>query len=288
MVRRIPAWWPTSQAGAAYFYANGLIFWRGKLWVAPRSFYAVDPAASLPLTLYAEDGQTITVPGLTAQKFSGFIKRGPGLDPLLGAGGYESGQGSQSGPSLATLSGQKLIEYQWPGAPGAPDANGVPTNWNQRAPRDTNYRPIDGATMVNGVLTGGFVVDWWGAWIPRVINGALQGRWASDMVFGGGLDLPEGITFWPWIGTGDLAYARQTALFAGDGLQRTYRYRYDRTTYQFVDYTAIPEFVYMPVTGHELGPDGKVYLATAYQYWDPTDPNRLDIAVRVYSAGSGF
>jgi hypothetical protein len=261
----IARWWPSSQSGAQHVYPNGLVFWQNKLWVAVRGFYTVDPAATMPMTIYAQDGQTIAI-NLPQQKFSGFVKRGPGLDPLIGGGGYESGQGSQSGPSLATLSGQRLIEYQWPGLPGS-----NLENWNQRAPRDTNYYPSD-----HGIRR-----DYWVAWEPRTVNGQLQGRWASDMVFGGGLALPDGITYWPWQGVGPLDYALQEPTFGK--ITQTSVYRYDPNSYQFVDYKLWPDTTFAPVKGQELGPDGKIYLSVINQWWGQgTTDLWTDVAIKVY------
>jgi hypothetical protein len=240
--RTIQPWWPTSMAGASDIYTNGLVWWQNKLWVAPRAFYALDPASTAPLKIYAQDGQVMTFSGLTMQKFSGFVKRGPGLDPLLGCGGYESGQGSQSGPSLATLTGQKLIEYQWPADPG-PVINGVPANWNLRAPRDTNYSVNDPGHE-------------WIGWTPRLVNGVLEGRWTWDRIFSGGLVLPDGIYYWPYMATGPIAYADQ-----GFRTPVTYAYRYDPSTYRFLDFAHAAGFGDGPVLGQELGPDGKMYLA---------------------------
>jgi len=260
-VRVIPGWWPAEEG-----YANGLIFWRGKLWVAPRVFYDTTNGGGTPLTIYAEDGETMAFPLLTRQKFSGFVKRGPGLDPYLGSGGYESGQGTQSGPSLASLSGQRLIEYGWPAFPGA-----NLEYWNERAPREPNY-----------FLTGH--VDDWVAWEPRLINGVLEGRWASDHIFAGGLVLPEGIVYWPWMGTGEMNYGWQSyPSFSAPGMGRTYTYRYDPSTYQLIDYTQQPGFGIWGVAGQELGPDGKIYLTHVNQ-WQGNSPYSVDAALKVYSS----
>jgi hypothetical protein len=263
----IARWWPGTLSGAQGVYPNGLVFWQNKLWVAVRGFYTVEPSATMPMTIYAQDGQTIAT-NLPQQKFSGFVKRGPGLDPLLGAGGYESGQGSQSGPSLATLSGQRLIEYQWPGMPGS-----NLEYWNQRAPRDTNYYPSD-----HGDTTR---TDYWVAWNPRTVNGQLQGRWASDYVFGGGLALSDGITYWPWQGTGPLDYVNQNPTFAFDGKTQTSQYRYDANTYQFISFAKLQDTGRFPVKGQELGPDGKVYLSVINPWWD-SGQNMTDVAIKVY------
>jgi hypothetical protein len=121
--------------------------------------------------------------------------------------------------------------------------NGVPANWNLRAPRDTNYSVAS---------------DSWVGWSPRTINGVLEGRWACDVIFGGGLALPDGISYWPWMGTGLIAYAHQRPTLALQGTERTCTYRYDPSTYRFHNFTP---FGSDWVRGQELGPDGKVYLA---------------------------
>ena len=240
-VRSIPCWWNTGNGNGCY--AQGLAWWQNKLWMTPRFFYATNGEELKTLTVFAEDGQTINTP-LLRQAFAGFVKRGPGLDPYLGSGGYESGQGTRSGPSLATLQGQSLIEYGWPGSPG-PLVSGKPANWDQRAPREPNYYPVGH-------------VDSWVAWEPRTINGVLEGRWACDRIQGGGLVLPEGITYWAWQGVGDLDYARQNSTFAA--VDQTSEYYYDSSTFKFTGYARRPEFGAYPVLGQELGPDGKVYL----------------------------
>jgi hypothetical protein len=243
-------------------YANGLILWRGKLWASPRKFYDTTPPPTL--SLFAQDGERLTL-NLPRQVFSGFVKRGPGLDPLIGCGGYESGQGSSSGPSLATLEGRSLLQYSWPADPGPVGSNGVPASWNDRAPREPNYSCSS---------------DSWVAWKPRIINGMLQGRWASDCIYGGGLMLPEGITYWAYQGTGDLEYGRQRPTFAAQGLERTYEYRYDPSKYKLSGYFARPDLGSGPVLGQELGPDGKVYLAHGSQW--TSGGFQADVALRVY------
>lgn len=240
--RTIPAWWD-------YGYTSGLLFWRGKLWAAPKVYY--DTAPPQTMVIIAEDGESLTL-NLPRQAFAGFVKRGPGLDPFIGAGGDESGSGGTRGPSLATLDGQRLIEYGRPfqlAEPGDPLAH-----WNDVAPREPNYFAEDGS-------------DGWLSFEPRVINGVLEGRWAADRVFGGGLVLPEGVTFFPWMGTGPLNYGRQEPTFGAWSKRRTYRYRYDATTYQLIDYekTGLGE-----VRGQELGPDGTVYLSFLHQWADPS------------------
>jgi hypothetical protein len=218
----------------------GLAFFRGKLWVAPRAFYAQESTIDTNLTLYASDGETIRL-RQKMQVFAGFVKRGPGEDPLIGGGGYESGQGTVSGPTLATLDGKVIITYAWPETPG-----GGLRHWNSRAPRDPNF------------TVGGVAKDSWVGWEPRVVNGKLEGRWASDRIYAGGLVLPEGVTYWPWMATGGpLDYGHQTYTFVPDKDNRTYEYRYTPDG-KFVSYQQRPALGV--IAGQELGPDGTVYL----------------------------
>jgi hypothetical protein len=236
-VRTIPKWWPDLEG--AQYYANGLAFFRGKLWASPKNLYASSPlAGSGPLTLHSSDGDAIplTIP---RQKFSGFVKRA-GQEPLIGGGGYASGQGSVSGPTLATMDGRVLISYEWPDLPGT-----NLENWNKRAPRDPNY-------FVEGHG------DSWVGWEPRTINGVREGRWASDNLFGGGLLLPDGVKYWPLMGIGELKYSYQSFGFAAPGNLLTYEYTYDPNTYQFQSYQRVGMGM---VLGHEVAPDGTVYLA---------------------------
>ena len=277
-VKRTPRFWAANRG-----YCNGLVFWQGKVWATTRVFYAIPGDPSSPVhpdtLLTATDGQTITLSGLPQNVFGGFVKRGPNQDPLIGCGGYESGQGSSSGPSLGTLQGQQLIRYGWPSSPGTVGANGVPANWNQRAPREPNYSVVKSGTNI--------LEDSWVGWNPRTINGVLEGRWASDRIYSGGLVLPEGITYWAWVGTGKLDYALQSLTFAPSNLNKTYAYRYDPATYQLIDYRHCPEFdatgipeLQERICGQELGPDGKVYLAHGCQWQSGT--YRTDVALKVF------
>lgn len=243
-------------------YASGLYYGDltgsgKKLWCAPKVYYDTFP----PLTtmLVAEDGEVVTVP-VPRQKFAGFVKRGPGLKPYIGSGGDESGQGGACGPTCATLDGQVLVNYERPDMPGAEDANGVPMYWNQRAPRDPNY-----STVYHG--------DSWIGWYPRVINGVLEGRWASDRVSGGGLVLPEGIAHWARMGTGVIDYGNQSPTFTWPVFRRTYRYLHDAVTGACTSYdlTGLGH-----VTGQELGPDGTVYLLETDAWSSTGDPERCD------------
>lgn len=243
--KTIPKWWVAIE-NIGPMYANGLAFFRGKVWAAPKVAYATGPGQfDGLLILSSPDGDRIDVP-LNRQRFSGFVKRA-GKEPLIGAGGYASGQGSCSGPSLGTMDGQRLIEYGWPAKPG-PNME----FWNDRAPREPNY------------WSEGHGDEWIG-WEPRTINGVRQGRWASDMICGGGLFLPDGIKYWPLMGIGELKYGYQSYGFAAEGNVRTYEYTYPVAVLdQPGDYRQSPSFQMVGmglVLGQEVAPDGTVYLS---------------------------
>jgi hypothetical protein len=134
---------------------------------------------------------------------------------------------------------------------GPIDAENRPANWDQRAPREPNYH-LD--------------TDSWVGFNPRVIAGELQGRWAADRIFGGGLWLLEGICWWVWTGTGFIDYARQEPTFAEWQNRRTYRHVRETDTHRLrYELTGLGE-----VRGQELGPDGLVLLSFLHQWSHPT------------------
>ena len=222
-------------------YPNGIAFWQGKFWVSPRVYYDTAPPSTLTIT--AEDGETKTI-NLPRQAFSGFVKRGPGVEPLLGSGGYESGQGWTRGPSLATMAGEILIHF--------PQTN----EWNGCEVREGNYS-VD--------------QDGWVGMNPR--NG--EGRWACDRVYGGGLILPEGICYWPRMGTGRLDYNRQNTTFGE--VDKCYKYTYDPATYKLKSYGLAGIGM---VGGQEIDAEGNVYLAVR-DSWGSGMYN-VDVAIRVW------
>jgi len=248
-IRIIPGWWPDAEG-----YGNGLAYFDGTLWVGTRVFY--DQAPTPTLTYYAMDGRTRTIQ-LPRQRFGGFVKRGAGLEPYVGCGGYQSGQGSCSGPTMALMDGTVLISHEWPGLPGE-----NLENWNLRAPREPNYWPIGH-------------IDSWVSWEPRVVNGVLEGRWASDRVLSGGLVLPEGICYWCRMGVGETDYNNQLYTFTTD--EKTYKYVYDKNTYQLIDWT---EVQLGRIGGQEIDNLGRVYLCETNAW--KSGQYQVDCAVRVY------
>lgn len=223
-------------------YGNGVCLWQGKVWVSAKNIYDTNPPSTFEM--FAIDGEKKLI-NLPRQKFSGFVKIGPGIDPLVGCGGYESGQGWCRGPSLGTMDGQVLIDNQ------------QTTEWDKMTPREPNYSGSP-----------------WVAIGPQ--NG--EGRWACDRVYGGGLMLPEGVVYWPWMGTGDLQYSRQNATFGDEARDRTYKYVYDRETYQLKSYERVDN---KAVMGHEIDADGNVYLSLAKQW--KSEQYQVDPVVAVFT-----
>lgn len=228
MTRKIPGWW---EGG----YANNLAFHDGKLWAAPRTFYDMKPPPNL--VLYARSGETKNV-FLPRQQYSGFVKSPGGKFPEVGGGGYESGQGSAFGPTLAKLDGTRLIHHDMSG------------KWDTREKREPNYYPVGHK-------------DGWTALEPRTINGKKEGRWACDRIYGGGIKLPTGVYYWPYMGTGDIDYKRQNITFAATDV--TYQYRYDPETYKLNGWKLIPDLG--AVHGQEVSPDGKLLYLNEGNAW---------------------
>ena len=146
-------------------YAGGLFYEDNCLWVSPRKFYDTSPP--LEFSLYGKDLTTGEVKTklvkLPRAAFGGgFVKAKGGklANTLLGCGGYESGQGSVAGPTLATADGKILINQK----------NHGTSEFSQRELRPANYWPKD---HKNG----------WMALEPQ--NGV--GRWACDRIHAGGI-----------------------------------------------------------------------------------------------------
>ena len=237
----IPQFW----AGG---YAGGLAYENGELVVSPRIQYDTSPGPLVVSRMNLATGVVSHVdPSLSKPGWGGgFIKGGAEL--MLGCGGYESGQGSKSGPTLAKMDGQVLLDK----------ANHGTLDWNAREKRPPNY-------SVNS--------DSWVGLQPR--NG--EGRWCSDKVMGGGVWNTRGLCYWALLGTGLLDYSFQSECFASNGSIETWLYTYDPTTYDQVEFSRWPGG---PIHGHEVGPDGRVYLlerdawtSAAYQ---------VDSVIKVY------
>lgn len=245
-VKTIQGWWQKDC------YAQSLCWWKGKLWASPRHGYDTAPPPTLELSAW--DGEKVVVK-VGRQAYSGFVKKGPNQEPFVGSGGHESGQGWAFGPTLATLKGETLIK------------NDQRADWNAREKREPNYYPINHK-------------DQWFALEPRTVNGVREGRWANDVIHGGGLALPEGITYWPWMGVGEIDYALQNETFAKES--KTYVYRYDPKSFKLISWE--PSQI-GAICGHELDSQGRIYLSERYAW--KSELYDADPIIRVYGPATG-
>ena len=237
-------------------YAGGLFYEDNCLWVSPRKFYDTSPP--LEFSLYGKDLTTGEVKTklvkLPRAAFGGgFVKAKGGklANTLLGCGGYESGQGSVAGPTLATADGKILINQK----------NHGTSEFSQRELRPANYWPKD---HENG----------WMALEPQ--NGV--GRWACDRIHAGGIWTPRGICYWPLLGVGDIDYQRQSETFGAS--TETWLYTYDPKTYDKVEFNL---WKYGHVQGQEMGPDGLVYLLVRNMWQSAL--YKVDSVIMVFDIG---
>jgi len=232
-------------------YVGGLYYKDNTLWASPKKFYDMSPPPRFHL--YGKNldtGKVETIPvGLPRQAFGGgFVKGKPGTI-LLGCGGYESGQGSVSGPTLATIEGKTLIRQ----------ANHGTMEFEKRELRPPTYWPAKD-------------VDGWIALKPR--NDV--GRWACDRVHAGGIWHPRGVAYWALLGIGDIDYARQNETFAASN--ETWLYTYDPKTYRSVEFK---KWDHGHVHGHEVAEDGRVYLLIRNAW--RSGVARVDSVVKVFT-----
>jgi hypothetical protein len=236
---KVAAFWP------ADCYPSGLAWWNDDWWVSPRKFYDTSPPADQ--TWYSRKGKKPHF-NLPRQQFNGMVKTF-GKDPVPGGGGYESGQGSAFGPTLASADGKRLITH---------DFNAT---FEKRERREPNYWPVGHK-------------DSWVACEPRGDDGKKVGVWACDRIYAGGLILDDGVHFWPSMGIGDIDYNRQNDTFAASN--KTFEYRYD-TNHKL---TGWRETAFGPIVGQEFGPKGEVILAEG-NAWQSGE-YQVDPVVRVY------
>lgn len=246
----LPAWWDTNEG-----YANGIaIDENGELWAAPRKFYDTSPPKTL--RIYGRNSGVIKTINLPRQQYAGFLTSWRGRLTHLAGGGYESGQGSAFGPTLATMEGEGKINYNFNAA------------WEARCPREPNYFSLDGK-------------DGWVCVNPRrnPETGVLEGRWACDRIYGGGIELDDGYYFFAHCAVGAVDYAVQSSTFDVDGVLSTYVFRFDRD-YKLQGWTLLPEVESCPVIGQDVGDSGKVYLAQGNAWKGGL--YKVDTAVRIY------
>jgi hypothetical protein len=224
-------------------YTGGIEVRDGVLWVSPRVFYDTAPQALLVSGKNLTTGEITNIQTTLPQSaYGGGFVKGRG-DVLLGCGGYESGHGSVSGPTCATLMGVELLKQ-------APHGT---MDWNARSPREPNYTAMVGDHKTDAFRVG----DSWVGLNPR--DG--EGRWASDKVHGGGIWTPRGLCYWPIMGTGKLAYSYQNKCLSS-GTQN-YLYTYSPETFDDVRYE---RWSHGEVLGSDIGPDGLIYLEMNEQW----------------------
>ena len=155
-------------------------------------------------------GRAYEIPvDLPEQEFSGFIKHPQSRVDFeeIGAGAYDSGQGSVGGLSYAiqqtTGSWRRLL---------SPPSFGDITS--PRLPRDANYSCPGGASWVC---------------IPPV-NGV--GVWSTERIGGGGVKYGDNVMFIATLGYGPRTYAQQSYTFGDPNLDQAvaYFFRRDRVT----------------------------------------------------------
>ena len=238
-----PGFWQGGYVGGLYFKDN-------TLWASPKKFYDMRPPSSFHLygkNLDTGKVETVLVE-LPRQEFGGGFVKGKPDTILLGCGGYESGQGSVSGPTLATIDGKALIRQ----------ANHGTMEFEKRELRPPTYWPAKR-------------VDGWLALQPR--DGI--GRWACDRVHAGGIWHPRGIAYWALLGIGDLDYARQNETFAARN--ETWLYTYDPKTYGGVEFK---KWDHGHVHGHDVAEDGRVYLLVRNAW--RSGMARVDSVIKVF------
>lgn len=146
---------------------------------------------------------------LPEQEFSGFIKHDDPRDDLsaIGAGAYDSGQGSVAGLSYAV----RTANGSWTRRL-TPPAFGDLTS--PRLPRDTSYSCPDGESWVCIPPKGGV------------------GVWSTERIGGGGVRIGNHILFLPTLGYGPRSYARQSYTFGDPSMDQAVAYIFTQDSSQ--------------------------------------------------------
>ena len=220
---------------------------------APRAFSQINVRA------LSVDGATLGAAreiavNLPEQEFSGFMKSVTPANDLqaIGAGAYDSGQGSVGGLSYAVQSAAGT----WTRKLSPPSFGDVTS---PRLPRDANYSCDDPVSWVC---------------IPPV-NG--QGVWSTERIGGGGVRYGDNILFIPTLGNGARSYARQTYTFGDPGEDRAFAYFFKENamtgavTFQKYDrwlHAAAGEQVVGVALGRVRGVSGDVLFVAKSYAWN--------------------
>ena len=138
---------------------------------------------------------------LPEQEFSGFIKHADSrIDTSeIGAGAYDSGQGSVGGLSYA----RRQPDGTWKRLLAPP---GFGDTASPRLPRDAEYSCPGGTSWVCIEPKDG------------------QGVWSTERIGGGGVKYGDTLLFIPMLGHGERTYARQSYTFGDAGLDTAVAY----------------------------------------------------------------
>ena len=226
-----------------------------------RVYYNTSPRAFTQINVRAlsADGATLGAAreiavNLPEQEFSGFMKSvTPATDlQAIGAGAYDSGQGSVGGLSYAVQS----TAGTWTRRLSPPSFGDVTS---PRLPRDTNYSCDDPVSWVC---------------IPP-LNG--QGVWSTERIGGGGVRYGDNILFIPTLGSGARSYNRQTYTFGAPAEDRAFAYFFKENattgavTFQKYDrwvHAAAGEQVVGVALGRVRGVSGQLLFVAKSYAWD--------------------
>lgn len=202
-------------------------------------------------------GATRVIPvNLPEQEFSGFIKHSDPRDDLsaIGAGAYDSGQGSVAGLSYAVRGSDGLwVRRLTP--PGFGDLT------TPRLPRDTAYSCPGGASWVCIPPVGGV------------------GVWSTERIGGGGARIGNSLLFIATLGYGDRRYERQSYTFGDPALDRAVAYIFSQdstggatptvrlTRYERWAYAKPGEIVLGVATGRVRNVTGAVLFVVTGNAW---------------------
>lgn len=211
-----------------------------------RVFYNTAPRASTQVTVRALLTTTSSLAAailgatrvigvnLPEQEFSGFIKHDTSATDFreIGAGAYDSGQGSVGGLSYAVQQASGV----WTRVLTPPSFGDIAT---PRLPRDAGYSCPDGASWVC---------------IPPV---AGVGVWSTERIGGGGVRYGDNVLFIPMLGYGPRSYDRQTYTFGNPALDQATAYFFRRDASGALQFQRYDKWVYAnagePVLGVALG-----------------------------------
>jgi hypothetical protein len=230
----IDRFWPNVANSQGIRYA-GMEIRDGVLWVSARGWYTngdTKPLVIAGLNLTTGEVSQRTIPVSTQAYGNGFIKGHP-TQWIAGCGGYSSGQSSVAGPTAVTVDGEVLLQQ----------INFNIIDFDKRMKRPPTAWPKSG-------------VDDFIAFKPR--DGV--GAWGADGVDAGGLWLDRGVCYWPTLGTGEGDYGDAKVRFSGGWVPWLCTYGSDWKDPQWSEWT------HGRVNGHEVGPDGLVYLLSTESY----------------------